>query len=208
MSRANLEELKVILGSYWYAGQYQQRPTPAEGGIFKRASWRYWRPAHMELPAVPVKTSDGQVLSIAAVPIPAQFEQIIQSWDMAYKGLATSDYVVGQVWGAYRADRYLLDQVRGRWDMPATKAAVQELSRRWPKAGTKLVEDKANGPAVIQELGHDVPGLIAVNPEGGKMARAQAASPQVEAGNVYLPHPALVSWVDDLIEEAAAFPHG
>jgi len=162
----------------------------------------------MELPPVQVKTSDGQVLSIAAVPIPAQFEQILQSWDMAYKGLATSDYVVGQVWGAYRADRYLLDQVRGRWDMPATKAAVQELSRRWPKAGTKLVEDKANGPAVIQELGHDVPGLIAVNPEGGKMARAQAVSPQVESGNVYLPHPALVSWVDDLIEEAAAFPHG
>ena len=162
----------------------------------------------MELPAVPVKTSDGQVLSIAAVPIPAQFDQILQSWDMAYKGLATSDYVVGQVWGAYRADRYLLDQVRGRGDMPATKAAVQELSRRWPKAGTKLVEDKANGPAVIQELGHDVPGLIAVNPEGGKMARAQAISPQVESGNVYLPHPALLSWVDELIEEAAAFPHG
>ena len=70
------------------------------------------------------------------------------------------------------------------------------------------MEDKANGAAVIQELGHDVPGLIAVNPEGGKMARAQAVSPQVESGNVYLPHPALVSWVDDLIEEAAAFPHG
>jgi predicted phage terminase large subunit-like protein len=208
MSRANLEELKVILGSYRYAGQYQQRPTPAEGGIFKRVWWRYWRPAHMELPPVQVKTSDGQVLSIPAVPIPAQFDQIIQSWDMAYKNLATSDYVVGQVWGAFKADRYLLDQVRSRWDMPATKAAVQELSRRWPKAGTKLVEDKANGPAVIQELQHDVAGLIAVNPEGGKMARAQAVSPQVESGNVYLPHPALAAWVADLIEETAAFPHG
>ena len=62
--------------------------------------------------------------------VPAQFDQIIQSWDMAYKNLATSDYVVGQVWGAFKADRYLLDQVRSRWDMPATKAAVQELSRR------------------------------------------------------------------------------
>jgi predicted phage terminase large subunit-like protein len=133
---------------------------------------------------------------------------MIQSWDMAFKDLATSDYVVGQVWGACKADRYLLDQVRNRWDMPATKAAVQELSRRWPKAGTKLVEGKANGPAVIQELRHDVPGLIAVNPEGGKMARAQAVSPQVESGNVYLPHPALGRWVEDLIEEAAAFPHG
>jgi Terminase RNaseH-like domain len=70
------------------------------------------------------------------------------------------------------------------------------------------VEDRANGPAVIQELRHDVAGLIAVNPEGGKMARAQAVSPQVESGNVYLPHPALAAWVEDLIEETAAFPHG
>ena len=93
---------------------------------------------------------------------------MIQSWDMAFKDLATSDYVVGQTWGACKADRYLLDQVRNRWDMPATKAAVKELSQRWPKAATKLVEDKANGPAVIQELRHDVSGLIAVNPEGGK----------------------------------------
>jgi hypothetical protein len=70
------------------------------------------------------------------------------------------------------------------------------------------VEDKANGPAVIQELRHDVPGLIAVTPEGGKIARAQAVSPQVESGNVYLPHPALAPWIEDLIEESAAFPHG
>ena len=127
---------------------------------------------------------------------------------MAFKDLATSDYVAGQVWGALKADRYLLDQVRKRLDMPGTKAAVKELSQRWPKAGAKLVEDRANGPAVIQELRHDVPGLIAVNPEGGKMARAQAVSPQVESGNVYLPHPALAPWVEDLIEETASFPHG
>jgi predicted phage terminase large subunit-like protein len=208
VSAADLAQLKVSLGSYRYAAQYQQRPSPAEGGIFKRIWWRYWRPAHMDLPPVPVKTAEGQVVSIPAVPIPGQFDQVIQSWDMAFKGLDTSDYVVGQVWGAEKADRYLLEQVRNRWDMPATKEAVKELSLRWPKAGTKLVEDKANGPAVIQELGHDVPGLIAVTPEGGKVARAQAVSPHVESGNVYLPHPALAPWVGDLIEEAAAFPHG
>jgi hypothetical protein len=61
---------------------------------------------------------------------------------------------------------------------------------------------------VIQELRHDVSGLIAVTPEGGKQARAHAVSPQVESGNVYLPHPALAHWVADFMEEAAAFPHG
>jgi len=205
---ADLDSLRVTLGSYRYAGQYQQRPSPAEGGIFKRPWWRFWRPAHLDLPPVQVGTPDGVPQSIQAIPIPAEFDTSIQSWDMAFKDLATSDYVVGQVWGARRGDRFLLDQIRHRMDMPSTKDAVRGLSRRWPKAAAKLIEDKANGPAVIQELQHDVPGLIEINPEGGKIARAHAVSPQVESGNVYLPHPAIAPWVEAFIEEATSFPNG
>jgi predicted phage terminase large subunit-like protein len=208
VTQEHLARLKVSLGSYRYAGQYQQRPSPAEGGIFKRASWRFWRPAHLELPPVQVRTSNGEVLSIQAVPVPAQFDRMIQSWDTAFKDLATSDYVVGQVWGALKADRFLLDQRRDRMDLPATKKALKQLTELWPKAGTKLVEDKANGPAIIQELKHEIAGLTEVNPEGGKIARAHAVSSQIESGNVYLPHPAIAPWVDAFIEEAAAFPTG
>src|SRR5690242_4426913 len=71
---------------------------------------------------------------------------------MACKDLATSDYVVGQVWGSVKVDRFLLDQRRERLDMSRTKEAVKELSTRWPTASAKLIEDKANGPAVIQEF--------------------------------------------------------
>jgi predicted phage terminase large subunit-like protein len=74
-----------------------------------------------------------------------------------------------------------------------------------PRAAAKLVEERANGPAVIASLKHEIAGRIAVNPEGGKMARA-AVSPSIEAGNEYLPHPAIAPWVADLIEECAAFP--
>jgi predicted phage terminase large subunit-like protein len=204
----DLAELKVSLGSYRYAGQYQQRPTPAGGGIFQRSWWRFWRPTHIDLPPVTVRLADGQTLSIEAVPIPPHFDDVIQSWDLAFKDLNTSDYGVGQVWGAFKGDRFLLDQVRGQMDLPAIKAAVRELSQKWPKSGAKLIEDKANGPAVIQELQHDIPGLIPVNPEGGKIARAHAVSSQVEAGNVYLPHPTITSWIETFLEEATAFPHG
>ena len=65
---AHLASLKVLLGSYRYAGQYQQRPSPAEGGIFKRHSWRYWRPAHLDLPPITVRMPDGRVLSIPVRP--------------------------------------------------------------------------------------------------------------------------------------------
>ena len=93
--RENLEEQKVTLGSYRYAGQYQQRPSPAEGGIFKRCWWRYWRPQGRDLPPVQVRLADGELRSIVAVPLPERFEQVIQSWDLAFKDHASSDYVVG-----------------------------------------------------------------------------------------------------------------
>jgi phage terminase large subunit-like protein len=70
------------------------------------------------------------------------------------------------------------------------------------------VEDKANGPAVIQLLETRVPGLIAVNPEGGKIARAHAVSPAFEAGNVHLPDAEIAPWVVEYVDELCAFPNG
>jgi len=87
-------------------------------------------------------------------------------------------------------------------------AAIKAMTVKWPKAGLKLVEDKANGPAVIQALRHQMTGLMPVTPEGGKVARAPAISPQVESGNVYLPHPAIAPWVESFIDECGSFPNG
>jgi predicted phage terminase large subunit-like protein len=70
----------------------------------------------------------------------------------------------------------------------------------------KVVEDKANGPAVISALGRIVPGIVPEEPQGGKEARAAAVSPLQEAGNVWLPSPELAPWVGGLIDEAAGFP--
>jgi predicted phage terminase large subunit-like protein len=86
--------------------------------------------------------------------------------------------------------------------------AVKDLSAKWPHALAKLIEDKANGPAVIQSLQGRIAGLIPVDPSGTKEARAHAVSPQIEAGNVYLPHPSIAPWVADLLAECAAFPNG
>jgi predicted phage terminase large subunit-like protein len=202
-----MESLKTSLGSYAAAGQLQQRPSPAGGGIFQRHWWRYWRPAHLALPPVMVRMPGGEARSIPAVPLPESFDTVIQSWDLAFKDIATADYVVGQVWGATKADRFLLDQRRERLDMPNTLTAIRAICQKWPRAHTVLIEDKANGPAVVSALKHEIAGVIPVNPEGGKIVRAQAISPQCESGNIYLPHPAVAPWVEDLIDEAACFPN-
>jgi predicted phage terminase large subunit-like protein len=203
-----IAELKVSLGSYAAAGQLQQRPSPAGGGIFKRHWFRYWQPRGMNLPAVIVRMPDGSTISINAVESPHHVDEQFQSWDCSFKDMDTSDYVVGQMWARVGARFLLGDQVRGRIDCPSTVKAVRELTEKWPGTMAILIEDKANGSAVIQMLSNEIPGILPVNPEGGKVARAQAISPLVEAGNVYLPHPDYAPWVNDLIEECAAFPNG
>lgn len=200
---------KIRLGSYGYAGQHQQRPSPAEGGILKRHWWRFWQPAGLPrpLPPVQVRLADGSTFECPVIDLPESLEQLIQSWDMTFKDTKDSAFVVGQVWGKIKADRFLLDQVRDKLNFPATVKAVRDLTTKWPRSYTKLVEDKANGPAVISTLEHEISGLIGVEPDGDKIARVHAVSPQIESGNVYLPHPALYSWVDGLIGEASTFPN-
>ena len=91
--------LKRKLGSYSYAGQYQQRPSPAGGGIFKKWWWRYWKYKTLDCAPVIVRLPDGTMQRIHAVNLPDDLDQVIQSWDMAFKDLSTSDYVAGGVWG-------------------------------------------------------------------------------------------------------------
>jgi predicted phage terminase large subunit-like protein len=202
-----LNGLKRSLGSYASAGQLQQRPSPPDGGLFKRHWFQYWQPRGANLPPIPVRWPDGTERMVIAEEIPT-VEEMIQSWDCAFKGLDTSDFVVGQVWGRLGARFLLLYQERDRMDYPATLAAVRKVSRLWPRCAAKLIEDKANGSAVVQMLQYEIPGIIPVNPEGGKIARAAAVSPLIEAGNIYLPHPQLMPWVYDFIDECTMFPNG
>lgn len=179
-----LVKMKRALGSYGTAGQLQQRPAPAEGGILKRHWWRFYE-EH-----------------------PTAVDEVIQSWDLAFKDTKSSAYVVGQVWARDGANFYLVDQVREKLGFVETITAIQTLTAKWPMAAAKLVEDKANGPAVLDSLSARVTGLIPIQPHGSKEARTHAVSPYIEAGNVFLPTPQQAPWVSDFIEECAAFPNG
>jgi predicted phage terminase large subunit-like protein len=203
-----IADLKIGLGSYAAAGQLQQRPSPAGGGIFKRHWFRYIQPRGANFPPVIVRLPDGSPISIPPIVVPHGTVEQIQSWDCSFKDLDTSDYVVGQVWARMGSSFFLGDQIRGRLDCPGTVKAVRELTEKWPNTLAILIEDKANGSAVIQMLQNEIPRLLPVNPSGGKIARAQAVSPLVEAGNVFLPHPDWAPWVNDFIEECVQFPNG
>jgi len=176
----DLEAKRRSMGRWGFSGQYEQRPSPLGGGIIKRDWFKYY-----------------DRLDIDMVP------RIVQSWDMTFKQEGTS-YVCGQVWGADGPKRYLLDRVRRRMGFVETTQAVLDAVKRWPRTQCVLVEDKANGPAVIDMLRSRIPILVPYNPKGDKVERAQAASPQIEAGNVYLP--AAAPWVEEFLHEVTNFP--
>src|SRR6185312_613790 len=188
------------------AGQLQQLPAPESGDLFKRYWWQYWKPVDSKVSPVAVKGADGAPLSTEATELPERFEQVIHSWDMQFKETGSS-YTVGHVWGRLGANFYLIDQVRGRMDFVQSLAAVRKMVRDYP-AQEKLIEAKANGPAIISALRDEIPGIIAVEPDGGKVARANSVVSYVESKNVFLPHPSLYDWVTGFIEELAAFPNG
>jgi predicted phage terminase large subunit-like protein len=179
-----LQQIKKAVGSRVWAARFQGMPSPLEGGLLQRGWWRFYR------------------------SVPQKLKGHIQSWDMAFKETKEGSYVVGQVWATLGADRYLLDQVRFRGDFPATLQMFRAFSKKWPQAKLKLIESKANGPAVAASLRSEISGIVEINPIGGKLARASAVSAQIESGNVYLPDPSLNPWVYDFIEECAQFPHG
>lgn len=185
---------KKDAGSRGFLALFQGRPAPAEGGILKRAWWQY-----SPIPRA-VQRANGSWYAIGA-------DQVIQSWDMAFEDADKNDWVVGQVWGKRGTKVWLLDQVRDHLDLPATCDAVKALSAKWPQAKLKLIEKKANGPAVIQSLRGVIGGIVPVNPTESKEARAAAVSPFIEGGDVELPTPARAPWVADFVNEAAAFPN-
>lgn len=192
------QQIKVGVGSRVWNALYQGRPSPAAGGIFQRS----WLEDHQYDQPLWIEREDGTRITTNPG------DEVIISADFAFKDTAASDYVAIGAWLRRGADVYLLDQTHGRLDFLASCNALRTMAARWPQAALKLVEDKANGTAVINSLRRIVPGIVPEEPRGGKTERAHAISPFWEAGNIHLPSPELAPWVGDYIEEHAAFPNG
>jgi predicted phage terminase large subunit-like protein len=194
--------LKRQMGVYAVASQLQQLPAPAGGGLFQRGWFRYYTPAEL----------------------PGRFDKIVQSWDLTFGLSETGDFVEGQLWGRVGPDKYLLRRVRGRFSFPETLRQIDAMSDwahdRYPghRGHAILIEDAANGSAAIQILKQRRPGVIRVTPRLSKIARADAVTPQVEAGNVWLPGSANAEgtdfdaarteqWVQAFVQEVVGFPN-
>jgi predicted phage terminase large subunit-like protein len=194
---AEWEQIRIQAGSRVFAALYQGRPSPDQGNVWLRQWWRrYHEPLWSQHPDRP----DAYLVH--------DVDEMVMSWDMAFKDTKSSDFVVGQVWARRGANVYLLDQVHKRLSFTDTVTAFTAMAARWPQANRKLVEDKANGTACIDLLKSKIPGIVPVTPHESKYSRASAVSPFIEAGNAFLPAADVALFdAEAFIEESAGFPN-
>ena len=185
------EPLELLLetkatGDYRFQSQWQQRPGAKGGSIIKR-DW--------------IQFYDSP---------PAQFDWLCQSWDLTFKGTEKSDWVVGQSWGKVGPDYFLINQARGKWGFnDQLKYVLEESESYYGRRGPKLVEQAANGEALVATLQEYIDGLKLWPVTGGsKENRMEAQADLFETHHVFVPNPEKHPWVKDWISEITIFPNG
>lgn len=184
-----LENIKRDLGSYAYSGQYQQRPSPLGGGLFKEIWWQYFD----LLPKI-------------------NYSIIVA--DTAMKTGELNDYSVFELW-AYGENKnaYLVDVLRGKWEAPQLQSQFVAFWNKH-KANPDLrlrnaaIEDKSSGTGLIQTIKqtYKIPVKPIKRDTKDKVSRAMAIIPHIEAGYVFLKRDA--SWLSEFLAEMAQFPNG
>lgn len=201
-SLEDLKTQKLNLGTQSFTALYQQKPTVEGGNIFKREWIKYYVPDRATMLRLGLTEKDVDIL-------PHHLDEQVQAWDATFKSGENDDFVAGQTWARRGANLYLRPGwCHKRLSFTETLSAIKEQSRMYPRALAKLVEDKANGPAIIDTLKIKLPGVIAVSPgSDSKESRARSVSPVFEAGQIHVPHPLWHPEVEDVIEEWCGFPN-
>lgn len=180
----DLAAIKTAIGIRDWNALYQQRPTSASGGIFKKSWWRYY----------------------LKEDLPHKFDKITISMDAAFKKSDSSDFVAIEVWGKWQQNHYLLEFVNERLSFTDSVYKLAAIAMKYPDLVEALIEDKANGTAIIDTLKAKIPCLVPITPKESKEARAQAIAPVVEAGNVYLPDESEYPEIKEFVSQMSDFP--
>jgi predicted phage terminase large subunit-like protein len=197
---AEIVALRKGQGSRNYAAWEQQAPVDEGSKFFQRRDIRWWRPAGAQARARP----DGSDAS-PALECDGRWDQVILSVDAAFKAKADGSRVALLVLGRKGALWCVLHDSTDHIGFGETKRRLKQLVAQY-RPHKVLVEDKANGSAIIDDLKTIVPGLVAIEPRGGKEARAAATQPVVEAWQLHVLEGA--PWAGDFIDELCAFPNG
>lgn len=159
----------------------------SSAGIIKRDWWKYYTKDELEK---------------------LRFIKRVQSWDTAFKKNEENDFSVCTTWEIRQNGFYLIDLWRGRVEFPELKKTVVKLFNDY-KPNEVLIEDKASGQSLIQELQREtrIP-IKAIKVSTDKIARVHAVTPLIECGRLFLLEDASTSLSMTIMNECEEFPNG
>lgn len=182
-----------IMGRRYHA-QYQQNPSAEGLSLFPRSWWQYY----------------DTILD------PDWFDVILASYDFRFKDEkdGQGSFVAAHIWARRGPDVFLLDREFEQYTFTECLDLVQRFWKKWPDAQIKLIENKANGPAIYATLRSVVPGIVPVQVGGAnlrkgggsKYQRAESQAWIAKFGHAWLPSPKLCPWVEDFVTNCFRFP--
>jgi predicted phage terminase large subunit-like protein len=184
LSEATLDTQRRGMTEYNFAAQYQQDPQPPAGIIVKKEWLQFYDP----------------------LSLPEKFDQVVQSWDTANKDSELANFSVCTTWGLKNRHIYLLDVDRRKLNFPDLKRRVRSLADRY-NVDVVLIEDKASGTSLIQELQADGFWKVRAAPalDGDKIMRLLGQTAKIESGFALFPKHA--PWLDTYLHELVSFPN-
>tara|TARA_R110000822_G_scaffold12986_7_gene46725 strand:- start:3080 stop:4783 length:1704 start_codon:yes stop_codon:yes gene_type:complete len=187
------QEIKASNGTRYWNALYMQDPQPDEGGIIKKKWFKTWD-----------------------YEDPPSCDFVIQTYDTAFSTKSTADNSVIQTWGIFTTmdtnamgyeeptgNLILLSNVYGKYEYPELRRLAQEMYTDY-KPDVCVVEKKASGQSLIQDMRRSRIPLLEYMPDRDKVSRVYAASPYLEAGKVWIPD---TEWADALFNESIQFPN-
>lgn len=192
--------IRRSVGEYVWAALYQQRPAPAEGGLFKRNQIQHW--TWSEEPTLGRK---ALLMNSRQVPLDTLWKFL--TVDLAISKRTSADYTVAGVWGiTLDGDLVLLDAIRSRIGEDEHFPNIQPLRARWD-AGTVFVEAAQHGTTLVYSAGRAGVPIGKLEADSDKFTRALPASALANAGRLWFPSISAAPWVQDWLDEHAAFPN-
>ena len=190
--RGEEDEIKRNNGTQYWQSLYMQDPQPQEGGLIKKEWFRIW-------------DEDD----------PPECSYILQTMDTAFSKRSTADYSVMQTWGIFEllerdsegverwiSNLVLLSNVRERLEYPELRSTAQDLFDKH-KPDMVLIEKKASGQSLIQDLRRAGLPILEYTPDRDKVSRVNAATPLLESGRIWVPDK---GWAQELVTESGGFP--
>lgn len=192
------QAIRKDVGEYVFSALYQQRPSPAEGNLFKRLWWRYWSMA----PA----TESEQRIDLGGRIFPLSVCWRFITGDLAASTRTSADWTVAAAWAVTSdGDLVLLDRMRARVGEAYHFDLFRPLAERW-QVDTVFVEKSFHTSTLAVDATNGGMHITPIDAEGDKFSRALPYSARASRGRVWLP--AGASWAGEWVSEHAAFPNG